>query len=63
MGVPEKGVVHVNMKLPKELIKSVDTFARDESRKTGVAYTRTDAVRRLLTLALEGLKNAKERSK
>lgn len=53
--------VHVGARLPQELVKSVDAYARQQTAATGVKYTRTDAVRRLLTLALEGLKNAKEK--
>jgi hypothetical protein len=50
--------MHVNMKLPRDLVKSVDTFAKHQAAETGVNYTRTDAVRHLLTHALAHLGKA-----
>lgn len=49
----------VAVRLPSELVRAVDGFAREEGKKLGIAYTRTDAVRRLLTLALGHLKGKK----
>lgn len=53
--------VHVGARLPQDLVKSVDTFAREQTAATGVKYTRTDAIRRLLTLALGQLKTKEKR--
>jgi predicted DNA binding CopG/RHH family protein len=50
----------VAMRLPSDLVRAVDTFAKDETAKTGVQYTRTDAIRRLLTLSLVQLGRLKK---
>lgn len=51
----------VGMRLPTDLVRSVDTYAREQAAETGARYTRTDAVRRLLMLALEQLGKGKKR--
>lgn len=42
----------VAMRLPSELVRAVDSYAKRQTTKTGVKYTRTDAMRALLTEAL-----------
>lgn len=53
--------VHVGMVLPKEMVRAVDTFARQQSAEVGVKWTRSDAVRVLLAMAIEQLKKEKEK--
>jgi metal-responsive CopG/Arc/MetJ family transcriptional regulator len=43
----------VSMRLPTQLLRELDKFAEKKKADTGVAYTRTDAVRHLLTAALK----------
>lgn len=58
-----KKSVYVGVNLPPELVNSVDTFAKQQTVEIGVKYTRTDAVRQLLTLALKHVKVIREREK
>lgn len=53
----------IAVRLPSELVRAVDGFAREESKKLGIAYTRTDAVRVLLAKALMLIKLPKEKKK
>jgi predicted DNA binding CopG/RHH family protein len=46
----------VAMRLPSELVKAVDGYAKSQTASTGVKYTRTDAMRALVTKGLEYLK-------
>jgi hypothetical protein len=52
--------VHVGVRLPQDLVRAVDTFAKDQAVKTGARYTRTDAVRVLLIKALGHVGGAKK---
>jgi len=52
----------VAFRLPVGLLKNLDRFADKKRLETGIAYTRTDAVRHLLTVGLrrEGYRDGNE---
>lgn len=57
--MPSEETEQVGFRLPTKLLKQVDAHAKYLRMSTGMTVTRTDAVRALLTEALERKKGKK----